>query len=336
MAKFSFDDADDDPPATASGGVKRKREDEGPDHAAAGAGPSKARNLAVREGAPEGNAAVIQEGAGGNGWKVVDTGGGDADGAISVRIDPEVLDCSICFEPLRPPLYQCQNGHVACVSCWSRLNKCHICHEHNFVRNIALEKIVESVKSSCSYSNWGCRKLVCYSLRDAHEESCLFAPSMCPIPGCGYRGFTGWWSGHFSINHSSDGLRFLYSQCFQVELEMSVPFRVLLAEDDHLFLLLNNNVVSFGHALSVICLRTGNLNWNFFYKMKAISSTNSLNNLQLKASVRNTRDWGGVHPAEAFLLIPYAFCKDSKLTLNLSIERIADARVNRSAMFSVL
>jgi E3 ubiquitin-protein ligase SIAH1 len=26
-----------------------------------------------------------------------------------VRIDPDVLDCSICFEPLQPPLYQVAN-----------------------------------------------------------------------------------------------------------------------------------------------------------------------------------------------------------------------------------
>lgn len=25
---------------------------------------------------------------------------------IRVRVDPDLLDCSICFEPLRPPLYQ--------------------------------------------------------------------------------------------------------------------------------------------------------------------------------------------------------------------------------------
>jgi len=107
-------------------------------------------------------------------------------------------------------IFQCQNGHVACFSCWSRLtNKCHICsNEANFTRNIALEKVVESVKSACSYAKWGCSKLVSYSLRNAHEESCLFAPSKCPIPGCGYRGFTGWWSGHFHTNHNNDSVRF--------------------------------------------------------------------------------------------------------------------------------
>ena len=225
-------------------------------------------------------------------------------------------------------IFQCQNGHVLCFSCWSRLtNKCHICsRDANFVRNIALEKVVESVKSSCSYAKWGCNKLVSYACRNAHEESCLYAPSMCPIPGCGYRGFTGWWSVHFLTNHNSDGLRFSYGQCFKVSLEMSVPFLVLLAEDDHLFIFINKNVVPFGHALSVCCLRTGNLNWNFFYEMRATSNGNTENSLQLKASVTDTREWQGLNPTEAFLLVPYAFSKASKLTLNVSIERVADAR----------
>ncbi|KAJ1265206.1 hypothetical protein BS78_08G061600 [Paspalum vaginatum] len=330
MAKFSFGDADDDPPTAASGGEKRKRE-EGPAEAAVGKGSPKARISAAGGEEPGGSAVVGAERAKGISQKAQDAAvGGEADG-ISVRIDPDVLDCSICFEPLRPPLYQCQNGHVACFSCWSRLtNKCHICsHEANFVRNIALEKVVESVKSPCSYAKWGCSKLASYSLRNVHEESCLFAPSLCPIPGCGYRGFTGWWSGHFFINHNADGLRFLYSQCFEVNMELSVPFLVLLAEDDHLFLLLNKNMMPFGLAVSVICLRTGNLNWNFIYKMSATSTVNTENSLQLKASVTNTREWGGVRPTEAFLLVPYAFFKSNKLTLNVCIERLADhLRVN--------
>ncbi|CAN6347638.1 unnamed protein product [Urochloa humidicola] len=327
MAKFSFDDGDDDPPAAGFGGEKRKRED-GPAEAAVSGGSPKARGIE-----PKGGSVVGLERAEGSGQKVAvqTVVGGEAADGISVRIDPDVLDCSICFEPLRPPLYQCQNGHVACFSCWSRLtNKCHICsHEANFARNIALEKVVESVKSSCSYAKWGCSKLVSYSLRNAHEESCLFAPSLCPIPGCGYRVFTGWWSGHFLTNHNkTDSLRFSYGQCFEVSLEMSVPFLVILAEDDHLFLLLNKNVMPFGHAISVGCLRTGNLNWKFIYEIRASSKANTKNCLQLKACVTNIREWHGLHPTEAFLLVPYAFCKSNKLTLNVCIERFADLTVN--------
>ncbi|KAL6900633.1 hypothetical protein ACP4OV_005309 [Aristida adscensionis] len=315
MAKFSFDDADEDPPAAAVGDKRKRDDDAAAGGCGGGGGPPKARNMGVGGRERE----VEVEGGGGCGPAA------EADGGISVRIDPDVLDCSICFEPLRPPLYQCQNGHVACFSCWSRLsNKCHICsHAANFIRNIALEKIVESVKSSCSYSKWGCCELVNYAQRNTHEEDCLFAPSLCPIPGCGYKGFTGRWSGHFFTSHSSDGVRFIYGQPFGVNLEVSTPFLVFLGEDDHLFLLLNNNMTPFGHAISVVCLRRGNLNWKFSYEIKVTSTGNPDNRLQLEACVTNTKQWGGRYPAEAFLLVPYGFCNSSNLAISVSIERFA-------------
>lgn len=222
-------------------------------------------------------------------------------------------------------IFQCQNGHVACLSCWSRLsNKCHICsHDAIFARNIALEKIVESIKSSCAYAKWGCCELVSYTQRNSHEEACLFAPSTCPIPGCGYRGFTGRWSGHFLVDHSADFLHFVYGQSFEVNLEASLPFLVLLGEDDHLFLLLNKNMTPFGHAFSIVCLRTGDLNWKFSYEIEADSRRNPENCLRLKASVTNTKEWGGLHPTEAFLLVPYDFCSSTNITLSVSVGRSA-------------
>lgn len=102
-----------------------------------------------------------------------------------------------------------------------------------------------------------------------------------------------------------------------------MPFLVLLGEDDHLFLLLNKNMMPYGHAFSVVCLRTGNLNWKFSYEFKAASRGNPENCLQLKASVTNTKEWRGLHPAQAFLLVPYDFCSSTNLTLNVSIERCA-------------
>ncbi|KAL5224324.1 hypothetical protein ABZP36_010963 [Zizania latifolia] len=103
-------------------------------------------------------------------------------------------------------------------------------------------------------------------------------------------------------------------------MEISVPFLVLLGEDDHLFLL-NNNMTPLGHVLSVVCLRSGNLNWKFSYEIKASSRRNCENRLQLKASVTNTKQWTGLYPSEGFLLVPYDFCDSSKLVLNMSIER---------------
>uniref|UniRef100_A0A0E0LAX7 E3 ubiquitin-protein ligase n=1 Tax=Oryza punctata TaxID=4537 RepID=A0A0E0LAX7_ORYPU len=157
MAKFSLDDADDDPPV-ATGREKRKRDD-GP--ADGEVEPPGARDSAVAGREPAEAEAADRRGP------VEEMADGEVEGGLSVQIDPDVLDCSICFESLRPPLYQCQNGHVACFSCWSKLsNKCHICsRDANFARNIALEKIVESIKSSCSYAKWGCCKFINYTQR---------------------------------------------------------------------------------------------------------------------------------------------------------------------------
>ncbi|CAO2174430.1 unnamed protein product [Urochloa humidicola] len=50
--------------------------------------------------------------------------------ATSVTVELEVLDCPVCFEPLRPPIFQCAVGHLICSSCFSKLpnpKKCHHC-----------------------------------------------------------------------------------------------------------------------------------------------------------------------------------------------------------------
>nr|GEY26883.1 TRAF-like protein [Tanacetum cinerariifolium] len=41
---------------------------------------------------------------------------------------PDVLDCPICLYPLFTPVFQCDNGHIACFSCCSKLKtKCPFC-----------------------------------------------------------------------------------------------------------------------------------------------------------------------------------------------------------------
>ncbi|CAN6342809.1 unnamed protein product [Urochloa humidicola] len=67
MAKFSFDDGDDDPPAAGSAGEKRKREDGQAEAVVGGVSPK------ARSGEPEGGAVVGVErakGAAGRGrWR---------------------------------------------------------------------------------------------------------------------------------------------------------------------------------------------------------------------------------------------------------------------------
>ncbi|KAK9197076.1 hypothetical protein WN943_005210 [Citrus x changshan-huyou] len=68
-------------------------------------------------------------------------------GSVSITLaDSDVLDCPICFGPFRPPVYQCENGHivtdrnrdtqimrlyasvdVGCADCWRRASGMCVC-----------------------------------------------------------------------------------------------------------------------------------------------------------------------------------------------------------------
>ncbi|XP_078150463.1 uncharacterized protein LOC144545774 [Carex rostrata] len=117
-----------------------------------------------------------------------------------VVIDTDLLDCSICTYSFCPPLHQCTNGHVACPSCWSKVqHKCPMCTLPVLFRNIALEKVLESVHVPCIYNN--CPKYVSYSQMQVHRDTCEFNPFLCPIPGCGHKASSGEKREHFLKEH---------------------------------------------------------------------------------------------------------------------------------------
>lgn len=44
-----------------------------------------------------------------------------SDNIVVALTNPQVFDCSICYEPLTIPVFQCdKNGYLACVSCCSK------------------------------------------------------------------------------------------------------------------------------------------------------------------------------------------------------------------------
>ncbi|CAO2204854.1 unnamed protein product [Urochloa humidicola] len=60
-------------------------------------------------------------------------------GSSSVEIELQVLDCTICSYPLKPPVFQCAVGHVVCSSCLAKLRAasrrtCHMCGSAGAIR----------------------------------------------------------------------------------------------------------------------------------------------------------------------------------------------------------
>ncbi|XP_060672284.1 E3 ubiquitin-protein ligase SINA-like 10 isoform X2 [Ziziphus jujuba] len=156
-------------------------------------------------------------------------------GSISVKLtDPDVLDCSICYEPLAIPVFQCENGHVACSSCCGKIeHKCPSCSwPIGYNRCRAIEKVLEAVRISCSNTKYGCKELVRYSDKKSHESTCIHSPCSCPHPGCNVVSSAGNLYQHFRCKHVDCAVRFQYNRTFNVALDANERFQILQEQDE--------------------------------------------------------------------------------------------------------
>ncbi|KAL6626639.1 hypothetical protein ACP70R_030365 [Stipagrostis hirtigluma subsp. patula] len=175
--------------------------------------------------------------------------------ATSVTVELEVLDCPVCYDPLRPPIFQCAVGHLICSSCCGKLpkpKKCHHCSsKSDYNRCYGIEKIVGSIQVPCSNTKYGCSVKTSYYEKEDHEATCPHMPCFCPEPGCGFAGSTRMLLDHFIIEHRWPSTKVKYGWSFNADIQDGV--HVLSDDEDRLFLL---NVASetFGCVISVFCV----------------------------------------------------------------------------------
>ncbi|XP_010496735.1 PREDICTED: E3 ubiquitin-protein ligase SINA-like 5 [Camelina sativa] len=114
----------------------------------------------------------------------------DEDESVKLQ-SHDVLDCPICCEPLKRPIYECINGHLACSSCCQKLNKrCSFCRcEIGDRRCRAMEKVIEATIVPCPNAKHGSEETTTYGIdQSVHERVCCFAPCSCPVPNCKFVG----------------------------------------------------------------------------------------------------------------------------------------------------
>ncbi|KAF3322074.1 putative E3 ubiquitin-protein ligase SINA-like 9 isoform X1 [Carex littledalei] len=232
-----------------------------------------------------------------------------------VIIDTDLLDCSICTYPLCPPIHQCTNGHVACHTCWSKLkDKCHICSLPVLSRNIALEKVLESVHLPCTYANLGCPKSVSYSQRQVHTDTCEFVPSSCPMPSCAHKAFSGKWRGHFMKDHWETSQDYSYGQSIDilfdavmVDLEEDLYY-TLHGPNKDLFLFVKEPILNVGNALSLyyIDLPHDQEQNMLSFELTVFGRYNTIT-LQLKSPVISIKEWKRGEVGGSSLLVPLGF-----------------------------
>ena len=103
-----------------------------------------------------------------------------------------LFECPVCFDYALPPIiYQCDSGHIICTTCKQKVQCCPSCRGPlGGVRNLAMEKVADSVQFPCKYVGSGCREKMQHVKKRQHEEQCQYRPYSCPCPGttCTWQG----------------------------------------------------------------------------------------------------------------------------------------------------
>ncbi|WVZ72043.1 hypothetical protein U9M48_020561 [Paspalum notatum var. saurae] len=186
---------------------------------------------------------------------------------ITMRIAKAKLHCPVCTLPLKPPVYQCAFGHLACGACRVQFPgtvRCYACgHSSGYVASTAMEGIVRSAKVLCPFDAYGCRSYVTYYHVPEHKRACPHAPCLCSELGCG--GFAGPPAAlrdHLRGAHSwrVDALR--YGAVLELRVPESEPGqhrRVVVADDDGAVFLLAVGALGDGPVrfVSLVCARPG-------------------------------------------------------------------------------
>ncbi|CAN6349691.1 unnamed protein product [Urochloa humidicola] len=180
--------------------------------------------------------------------------------------DTNTLDCGVCFLPLKPPIFQCDVGHVVCSTCYDKLKatgKCHVCGgaTGGFRRCHAMERLVESIHVPCPHAAHGCTARPAYYELDAHSQTCPHSLFHCPGEACGFAGYVDALLDHFAGAHGwprATKVR-IVKEYESHGVRLRDGFNFLLATRAatgrvYLFLL---NVIQqpFGRAISVVHIR---------------------------------------------------------------------------------
>lgn len=99
---------------------------------------------------------------------------------------------------------QCKNGHIICALCCEKLKQgCPSCSKPTGrIRNIAIEKILESLEVSCKHAAHGCQEVLKFTKQRDHEEHlCKYRSYLCPIPHCQHKCPKGEMPLHFEQEH---------------------------------------------------------------------------------------------------------------------------------------
>lgn len=227
----------------------------------------------------------------------------------------EILITILCFLTI-----QCENGHIACSSCCTKLgNKCPSCSwPIGYNRCRAIEKVLESVKIACQNKQYGCKEMVSYSEIKDHEKTCTHTPCSCPLTSCNFISSAKQLYQHFHSQHADSAVLFQYNCDFTVTLNEGDKFLVLQERDGDGLFILNNETETLGNLVSVSCIGPYSFGKSYYNLLAKCDG----NTLRLESFATCTQGQADDSLSSVYLLIPPRFFGSSgQLKLDLFIER---------------
>ncbi|XP_010451915.1 PREDICTED: E3 ubiquitin-protein ligase SINA-like 7 [Camelina sativa] len=235
----------------------------------------------------------------------------------------DVLDCPICFEALTIPIFQCDNGHLACSSCCPKLsNKCPTCASpvgHNRCR--AMESVLESVFVPCRNAKLGCTKNVSYAKESIHEKECTFTQCSCPVLECSYTGSYDNIYTHFFDNHchESKSVSFFCGGAVDVQMNIASEKSLVLWKSKKR-LLFALQCFNEPHCLYVTvrwiapsASELGQLAYCLYYSMDGHTLTYK------SPEVKRVLEVSSETPQDSFMFVPHSLLRGDSLEMKITI-----------------
>ncbi|CAM0878834.1 unnamed protein product [Alopecurus aequalis] len=245
-------------------------------------------------------------------------------------LDISLLNCSLCCRPVKPPVFQCNGGHLACGRCLSEfpLEQSQTCeHGGDFSPCPAMDNIVSFAMVECSHV--GCKTSLPYYELDDHENACPHAPCYCTEPACSFAGSPQALLGHLTVLHFVPMHKVRYGEVCQ--LRVSEP-RLLLhgVEDDSAFLL-TAGTLGAAIIVSAVCIRADASPSQPQYAVKLSAKgppppSSAAGSIQLELEVVTSSTRPGdivVEELPSYMMVPPMYLVVSKdLTLDIRIDKM--------------
>ncbi|KAM7363310.1 uncharacterized protein ACRADG_000264 isoform 1-T4 [Cochliomyia hominivorax] len=68
--------------------------------------------------------------------------------SVVVQMILGLIECPVCLDTITPPAMQCQNGHLLCVNCRIRAEKCPVCRDRYYPRPALIAEQIQSAITS--------------------------------------------------------------------------------------------------------------------------------------------------------------------------------------------